>query len=84
MNRRNWLKTAAGLLVAAPMVVRAENIMRVQARPLPRLAGEWRDGDVFYNIPDDRMYMIRIDWLGRKSYTPCPPGYYARRKLNRD
>lgn len=30
MNRRNWLRNAAGLLVAAPMVVRAESIMRVR------------------------------------------------------
>lgn len=30
MNRRSFIRTAAGLLVAAPMVVRAESIMRVR------------------------------------------------------
>lgn len=32
MNRRNWLRNAAGLLVAAPFVVKANSIMQV--RPL--------------------------------------------------
>lgn len=30
MNRRAFLRTAAGLLVAAPAIVRAESIMRVR------------------------------------------------------
>ena len=33
MNRRNWLRNAAGLLIAAPMVVRAESLMRVRQVP---------------------------------------------------
>ncbi len=32
LTRRNWLKTAAGLLVAAPFVAKAETLMRI-ARP---------------------------------------------------
>ena len=34
MNRRNWLKTAAGILVA-PAIVRAESIMRVRPIIVP-------------------------------------------------
>ena len=29
MNRRNFIKNATGLLIAAPMVCKAENIMRI-------------------------------------------------------
>lgn len=36
MNRRSWLKTAAGLLVA-PAVVRAESLMRVRPVVPPEL-----------------------------------------------
>lgn len=30
MNRRNFIKNAAGILIAAPMVVNANSIMRIQ------------------------------------------------------
>jgi len=39
-TRRNFLRSAAGLLIAAPMVVRAENIMRV-VKPLPPELGHY-------------------------------------------
>jgi hypothetical protein len=78
MNRRNWLKTAAGLLVAAPMVVRAENIMRVRT-PLPAWGDILRDSvpiappfieTVEYNITDDSLFVLRTYSTGRRVALP--------------
>ena len=64
MNRRNWLKTTAGLLVAAPFVVRAESIMRVRPVVGPQ-ALRWVGDSIFseeivYNELNGELYKIRI------------------------
>jgi hypothetical protein len=51
LTRRNWLRNAAGLLVAAPMVVRADSLMKVIPCTLVSTGGTWRlstaRGEVF-------------------------------------
>lgn len=54
-TRRNFLRSAAGLLIAAPMVVRAENIMRVRPEHLTLLKGEFGIIEGFRFITSPRM-----------------------------
>lgn len=39
MNRRHFLRTAAGVLFVAPAIVRADSLMKVIVPPKPKLIG---------------------------------------------
>ena len=52
-TRRNFIRSLAGIFIAAPMVVRAENIMRVRPEHLTPLKGEFGiiEGFTFFTSP---------------------------------
>lgn len=76
MLRRSFLRTAAGILVGAPAIVRAEYIMRIRpiAGPPPLKAPESllyggghpaRSVSAFFEIEGDRPVYMAITELGR-------------------